>query len=349
MITTKEIVQDLSWYGKAIWKRKFIILSVGLIFAVVSVFLSLNKPPLYIADKTFMVSDDEGGGGGVASILGQFGLGGMGGGNYNYQKILEIGTSNLILDQVLFEKAEIEDTTDFIANHIIRLENLHKNWNKDTFLFDFVFTQSNFNSKKGRVARKILESKLKGDLSNPSSKRLVKITFGGESSILKISGQTKNPKLSIAIVETLYAKLSKFYIDKSIERQRETYEQLENKADSIYSLLSASELQFARSTDFNRGLVLTQDRIDYARSMRDIEMYSTMYSEVLKNKETAQFLLNSQTPFFQAIDSPYLPLHNANNFRLLGSIILFMIGIVTGIIIIIGFSYYQKEIKPMLN
>jgi uncharacterized protein involved in exopolysaccharide biosynthesis len=348
MLTVKDIVQDLKVYFTNLWKKKFLVIGIAALISIGWSLKLINKPPIFVAAKTFMVSDDEGGGGGISSILGQFGIGGMGGGSYNYQKILEIGTSNLIIDQVLFETVELNGNTDFLGNHIINIYDLYDRWNKDTMLRDFVFTARNIESEKGRVARKILEAKVKGDPTNPNSDRLLRITFSEESSILKISGETKNSKLSIALAETLYTKLSRFYIDKSIERQLSTYEQLESKADSIYGLLSSSERTFATSSDFNRGLVLSQDRLAYARSMRDIEMYSAMYGEVLKNKETAEFLLNSQTPFFQAIDSPYLPLFNSNRFRTIQAIIAFIVGLIIASVLVIGATYFKKEIKPLL-
>jgi hypothetical protein len=110
--------------------------------------------------------------------------------------------------------------------------------------------------------------------------------------------------------------------------------------------LSRNEKSYAQSSDFNQGLILNSDRLPQARSMRNIELYATMYGEVLKNKETAEFMLNSQTPYFQAIDSPYLPLYNQNKFSLVGTI-LFVLGIgIVAILFVVVYAYYQKEVKP---
>ena len=348
MLTAQDIIRDLKYYTLSVWKRKFIVLIVGVLVAIGWSYKLLRKPPLYIAEKTFMVSDDEGGGG-ISSILGQFGFGGAGGaGNYNYKKILEIGKSNLIIDQVLFDSATINGVEGLIANHIITLYDLHKYWNKDTVLNDFYFTESNQNTRKGKLARKVLQGKIKGNPKDPSSKKLVRFDYSEESTILKISGETKLEELSIVLAESTYENLSRFYINKSIERQLTTYKQLEAKADSLYGLLSGSESSLARSADYNRGLVLEKDRMPFSRSLRNIELYGTMYGEVLKNKETAEFMLNSQTPFFQTIDSPFAPLGNANTFSIFNAILAFITGVVLTSVVLIVWAYYQKEIKPLI-
>ncbi|NNJ56393.1 MAG: hypothetical protein HKP14_09685 [Bacteroidia bacterium] len=349
MLTAQDIIKDLKYYALSVWQKKIIIFIISAIVAIGWSYKLLKRPPLYVAEKTFMVSDDEGGGG-ISSILGQFGLGGSGGGgSYNYKKIMEIGQSNLIIDQVLFDSASILGKNDLVANRIIELYDLHENWNKDTILNNFLFTKDNRNSRKGKLARKILQGKIKGNPKEPSSKKLVRFDYSEESTILKISGEAQFEELSILLAESTYEKLSRFYINKSIERQATTYKQLKSKADSIYRLLSGSESSFAKSSNFNMGLVLPSDNISSARSMRNIEMYSTMYGEVLKNKETADFMLKSQTPFFQTIDSPFAPLGNSNTFSIINAILAFISGVILTSIVVILMAYYRKEIKPLIT
>ena len=348
MLTTQDIIRDVKYYLKSIWDYKFIVLIGAFLICALYTYKLMKRPPLYIAEKTFMVSDDDGGGSGLASILGQIGLTGSPGGNYNYNKIIEIGSSNLIIDQMLFDSAVLDNKSDYIANHIIRVYNLHKIWKSDTLLNEFVFTPSNIDTRKGKIVRKVLQDRVKGNKKIPSSSRFVRFGYSEESTIISITGETISPELSIMLAERTYDKLSKFYIDKSIERQLTTFKQLEAKADSIYGLLVGSESAAASSSDYNLGLVLEKDRLPFARSMRNIELYGAMYAEILKNKETAAFVLNSQTPFFQSIDSPFAPLGNANKYSILSSIISFVAGFFIAAILVMIYAYYKKEIKPIV-
>jgi hypothetical protein len=54
-------------------------------------------------------------------------------------------------------------------------------------------------------------------------------------------------------------------------------------------------------------------------------MYGAMYAEVIKNKETADFILKSETPYFQKLDEPRLPLGGSNGLGWKLSMILGMI------------------------
>jgi uncharacterized protein involved in exopolysaccharide biosynthesis len=345
MITSKEVFQDIKHYAIEIWNKKYIILGVTVLAAAYYIYSSMSQPKKYVAEKTFMVSDDEGGGG-ISSILGQFGFGAAGGSKNNYQKITEIGRSNLIIDRVLMDSAELDGNKDLIANHVIKQLNLHKSWEDSDSINGFLFTDSNVNTNNASAVKKILQALVRGNTELPSPGGIVDITYDLESTILRISASTPSASLSIKLAETSFDKLAEFYIDKAIQSQRATYIQLKNKADSVAALLSGNEKSYAQNSDFNQGLVLNSDRLSQARSMRNIEVYATMYGEVLKNKETAEFMLNSQTPYFQAIDSPYLPLYNQNKFSLIGTI-LFVLGVaIVAMLLVVVYGYYLKEVKP---
>ena len=101
-----------------------------------------------------MINDDEGGSlAGLAGMLGQFGFG-MGGGESNLDKILELSKARIITQKALFEKEEIDGQNDYLANHLISALTQEKKWvNKSFFSFgnkdelnltDFSFTHDSF-------------------------------------------------------------------------------------------------------------------------------------------------------------------------------------------------------------
>lgn len=62
---------DLLW--RILWKRKFIIVFVGFIFAILSIFYALSKPNIYKASTVLYPATSESNTGGLASLAGQFG------------------------------------------------------------------------------------------------------------------------------------------------------------------------------------------------------------------------------------------------------------------------------------
>lgn len=344
-MSIKEIFELIKSYFGLIWGKKIWVIICGFSLATILGIRAYHQPNTYNAKLTFMVNEDEGGGvNGIGAILGQIGFGGGGSGK-NYEKILEIARSNKILKQVLMDSAEVNGQNDLVANHIIRIYDYHEHWNEDTVLNDFFFELNNQNIRKQNIATKKLISSLRGDPSDPDSKSLLSIDYDDESTIIAINGATESPELSIVLGELWYEKISTFYIKKTTERQQKTLDQLIFKSDSIYSLLVGAETGLAKGKD-KMGLIKSFDNLPTAQQSRNMQIYSAMYAEVIKNKETTEFILKSQTPYFQIIDTPNLPLRKVLK---RGWLMWFLIGgLLGGIIcisIIIGYDYINKELN----
>ena len=56
-------------------------------------------------------------------------------------------------------------------------------------------------------------------------------------------------------------------------------------------------------------------------------MYGAKYAEVIKNKETSDLILKSETPYFQKLDEPRLPIAGDNG---LGLIVMMISGMIAG-------------------
>ena len=92
-------------------------------------------------------------------------------------------------------------------------------------------------------------------------------------------------------------------------------------------------------------LIKMYDNLPTAQSTRDMQMYTAMYAEVIKNRETTEFILKGQTPYFQIIDSPILPLKKENKRGwVMWALIGFMIGSMMCSGIIIGYHYIKEEL-----
>ena len=340
-MSTKEIFELIKKYLSIVWDKKLWVILCTLFFAVASGLRSYYQSDTYSAELTFMINEDEGNGsGGIAAILGQFGFGGSSS-KHNFEKILEISRSNKILDQVVLDSAIIDGVSDLIGNHIIEIYEYHERWKKDTLLNNFKFTQNLKPSLKLNSALKKITDALRGSKSEPGLKSLLSISYDDESTVISILGKTKNPELSIALSKSWYDKILRFYILKSTERQQKTLDQLVEKGDSIYGLLLQSEYEVAKESD-RMGLIKAKDNLPSAQRFRELNVYSAMYAEVLKNRETADFLLKNQMPFFQRIDIPILPIDKDKK---IGWIIWIIIGGIMGLflssMLIILFSIFD--------
>lgn len=56
-----------------VWKRKWLWLTFGPLFAIIGIFYALNQPEIFRAEATLVPNTEEKGGGGLAALAGQFG------------------------------------------------------------------------------------------------------------------------------------------------------------------------------------------------------------------------------------------------------------------------------------
>jgi hypothetical protein len=271
-----------------------------------------STPTTFQAQLTFMVDDDAGSGGNIFnSILGDFGFGG---GDNNNDRIIALAKSLRIVRAALFTKIEIDGKTDYLANHFIRIQNVHEEeWYKkpkdpgQPSLNGFFFSRDSFEqfSRLEYAALKSIYGMLVG---SEKYTPLFSTRNNQDSGIMTLSLNTRSETLTIALLRAIFEQLSAFYILSSTEKQQETFEIIRAKSDSLRRLLSGTEYRAAQFQEQNNELLRPTDRLPTERLARDKTMYGMMYGESIKNLELADFALRNKVPYVQPIDLPIPPL-----------------------------------------
>jgi G-rich domain on putative tyrosine kinase len=354
-ITLKELLLKLSDYGREIRKKWFILFLFCIPTTGYLVYKAFVNRPEYLAKLTFMVnSDDSKSAGGVAaSILGQFGLGG-GDSKDNLDKILALSKTNIILEKALFKQGTVDGVTDNYANHFIRIFNLHKAWEKDTsglknFLFStsdltqknrkesltgYLYNDENVN-KYTRTESKVVKKLLDKLIGNEGEVGIFNSSYDKKSGIMNLTLNTYSEDLSIKLLEDIFLQLSKFYVDKSIEKQRKSYELISSKVDSIEDALNGVEYRQADFEDHNRMVLFEKAKLPKLRLSRDRTVLNLMYSEAIKNQEISDFSLKNKIPYIQSIDTPFPPIKPVKQSKLKAIITGLALGVFLGIVFII--------------
>lgn len=257
-----------------------------------------------------MVDEDEGGGNsGLAGMLGQFGLGGVRPVRYNLDKILELSKSRRVVQETLFAKGTVDGKEDFLINHIIRIYDI--NIPEDgrvreqpyQFLHDSI---AGFSIYENSVLLAVYNLII-GSPQHPED-ALLGADYNENTNIMSMTASTINEELSFVLAENAFESLSNYYISKAIEKSLKTYMIVSHKRDSVLGELRSKEYSLANFRDTNRGVMMRVDNISELRLQRDVAALSTMYAEILKNAEVADFSLRNKTPFIQVIDQPILPI-----------------------------------------
>lgn len=342
-ITLKELILKIKeFYFEVLLYWKLAVLII-LPFTIYFLFKALTTPTTYSAELTFMLNEDEGGSGNSAlAILSQFGFGG-GQSTINLEKLIELSKSRKIIHKVLFERIVINSHEDFIANHLIKVYDYHKRW-KDSSLEGFNFEHDSiviFDQKQNR-ALKALYSRFLGNSKIPG---LLSSNIDDDTGILTLRIKSESEQLSLEIVKAVFNHLSQYYVDKSIEKQKATYDIVKIKSDSLKISLASKESALAKYKDSNRAIWSKSAVLKEQQLLRDIQVLNLMYAESLKNLEIADFSLKSKTPFIQVIDLPFSPISPQKSSYLISLIT----GTLMGSFIAIGFIVGRKIIRDELD
>ena len=337
-ITLKELFLKIGEFAREIKRRWKLVFAITLIFIGIFLFNSWLIPKVYPAKLTFILDEEDSGGGGL-SLLGDFGLGGQA---VNVNKMIDIANSRKILTRVLFNKIEIGNKSDFIANHLIRVVNLHEDWKDSKKLNGFLFTNSKIDSFGiiENMALKSLHTRF-----TKQSGGIMTLVRDELSGVLTLTITTQNAKLSLKTSLIFYEELQNYYVKKAITKGQESYDLLKNRTDSIQIIMDEKQRALLRFEDRNRGLGLREYENRRYRLEGELKTLSLTFGETYKRFQIAEYNLQNDKPFISILDKPILPLYPAPNSKLKAGIF----GASTGLFLVLFFLIAQKFYRDVME
>lgn len=304
-LTVKELVLAIREYIVYFLRKWYWIVLGALVLGTLFFLNAYLAPVNYSAPLTFMLNDDKASSVGAGAILGSLGLGGGEGGGSKVGKLLELGKSRKVLGKVLFDSALIGGKTQLVADHIIDIYDYHEEWEEIDSLKGFRFGSDMpakddvFGNRVFKVLHRMLIDKEDG---------LVSLTIDEFSKVSNLSASSLDPELSVVLVNQIFRELSECFVATSISGQQETLTQLKYREDSVKIELSLAEAKLARFEDRSSGVFMRRETVKGQELKRQVLILSSMYGEIIKNKETSAFLLANEKPAFNLIDGPLAPL-----------------------------------------
>jgi hypothetical protein len=303
-ITLKELIEKGKSYFFEIMRNWKIILLSCIIFGAFFYLNESRKTPVYTANLSFNLLENE-----SYSIPGSSVLDLMGfsiGSNTNANKIIETIRSNLFLKLFLSQKMNYQGRDDFIANHLIRVEKFNEQWKKNELISeDFYFTE--MDSSFTLIENSILKN-LTGFLVFSESKIALQSSFNEENELISISFESREAEFAVEFCNLFFDFLSEYFLSNMIIKQQQTIDIIENRRDSFEMVLKSKEFQLANYFDSFRNTYVKKDKLPQLRLERDVRMLQSAYAQTAQNYEIALFNLENSQAIIQAIDRPFLPL-----------------------------------------
>ena len=339
-IQLKDILIKLSEYKTYLFNKKFTIIAVSGLFFFLGIVFAIFSDSKYTAELTFVVEDQQQGGGALGAMSGmasQFGfdIGGSSSTTFSQNNILEFLKSRGVVEATLMQNRKVNKTDDLLIEHYLYINKIKESWktNKDLNPVSFhgVLTQDN-DSVITNVWKSIIEDKLVVELQSD------------EANIINLTYTSVNDEFAKMFVEALIEQMSEMYITYQTAQASNTLSFLNNRADSVFMELEIAEEEFAKVKDINQRIVKASGRLKELQLMRKVEVLNAMYLELIKNLEISKISLLNKTPIIQIIDKPILPL----NVEKKSTIVLGLLGVFLGGFLSLTFFVFGKLFKDAL-
>ncbi len=307
-ISLKELIEKLQSLWNYLLTQWIKIVVVGLIGGLIGFGYAYMQPVKYIAKLTFVVEDAKGGGGGgLASLAGQFGfdVGGGGGGSIfsGDNILLFLKSESLVRETLMTPFDEKEGST--LADRYAEVMKMKEGWLKNEKIGQVNFSSfksDNIPRKEDSILQSIESGLIKGSLviARPDKK----------ASFIEAKVTSLDEVFSKLFLDRLVKVATERYVESKTKTKAANVAMLQRKADSLAAVLNNKTYSAAASQQnlVDANPAMKTNVISSEISTRDKTMAATIFGEVVKNLELSKTLLNQETPVIQIVDKSTFPL-----------------------------------------
>ncbi len=282
-----------------LWRFKFLIMGVGLLFALGGYFKVKMAKPSYTASLTFAL--EQGGGasslGGLASQFG-FSMGG-GGEGLGGDNLLSLMKSRRIVQDVLMSPIYVNGDSVILVNQYVAAQpKLKAKWDS---LGLYPLTVAACCDPKQDSALGVV-------VKSVSEKALAVAKVDKKLSFVTVNYTGSDEVFTGAFVELLTAKSTDFYVQTKMSNSNANIAKLERRVDSVSAEMQAAMVGFASAQDQNSFTVQSVAKVPSVQKQMKVTMLTTLYGELVKNLELSKTMSAREEPLITIIDRPHYPL-----------------------------------------
>ena len=325
-------------------KRAWLFVAVFIGAAFGFIYATLKKP-VYTAECTFVLGENDKG----AGSLGQYSalaamagvdVGESGGGLFQGDNILELYKSRLMIAKTLLSKSNFYGNSQSLIDRYLQFNEFRKAWEKSKLKnLNFDGPVTSYTLQHDSVINQIVKDINKNYLtvSKPDKKL----------SIVSVKVKATDELFAKAFTDVLVANVNSFYIQTKTKSALDNLRLLQRQTDSVRRLLNSSIAGTASATDYNPnpnpGMQVL--RVPSQRRQVDVQANSAMYAEISKNLEIAKGVVERETPLIQVIDKPILPLDKDK----VGRFKALLTGAFAGLFIAVTWLLIQRGYRKLMS
>lgn len=336
----KKLVASIG-YVLTQWK---LLLLAAIIGALIGLLFRWIKPMTYTATTTFVVEESKMGGGSLASALaGQVGLdisgltGGSSSGILAGDNVLQLVKSHSLIRKTLLSAYDSSSKLS-LADRYAETRKWKAKWSSKldrtiNFPVNAISLDRTTDSLLQVITEKIVDVDL--GIAKPDKKL----------GFFTMTTSMRDERLSLLFSQRLLKAAADFYIETKTRRLANNVARLQAKADSLAISLNRKTYSAA---DANRLLldanpVYAAPEVSAEIQYRDKLVQGTIFAKIIENLEISKTALIQETPTFQIVDNPEVPLKD-NRIKLPVALATgALIAIVAMALLLMGKRSWKKE------
>lgn len=340
-VSLKEVLISINkWviYFLSKWKLLSLLLIIGALFGLC---YSILTPLQYQAKSTFIV-DDHNQSNTDIGVLGVLGLGGSENpGLFSGDNLIWLYSSKNMLEQTLLSKGDTSLKDSLLIDRFINIDNDIKKLAREIHS-DYITKNStlqNLNRKQKTV--------LKAAVNNITKNYLVVKNEDKSTSIISVIFTSKDENFSRDFVNNLVRNVNSFYINTKTKKTSDQIEILEKKVVEYNNDINRNMYQAASAIQAipNPNPNLQTIKVEPQRKSVDIQINSTLYSQIVAQLEAAKISLAKETPIIEIIDKPDFPLTIIQHSKFKCSVIGGIVALIVTLIILFLKKLYNDTVN----
>lgn len=290
-----------------LWQYRLRIIIACVIGAVFGIIITWLSPVSYTSRLTFVVEESKSGGGSLSALAGQLGFD-IGGLSSNSSVLAGDNVQALLKSRNLIKRTLLSpypDSDYSLADRYAESTKLKEKWAKyvkEGEEIRFPTNHTNYTRLQDSLMHDIIERIVAKHLG--ISKPDKKLSF------FEVNTTMPDEKLSQLFCIRLLDTATNFYIQTRTKKLRTNVNSLQRRADSITRALNAKTYRASAATQVSLDVnpAYPTASVGAEVQQRDKVVLQTIYSEVTKQLESSKMMLIQETPTFQVVDEPELPL-----------------------------------------
>jgi len=344
-ISFADIAKKVKSFAQYLRSKLLLIVLTGFLGLIAGLVYSIFKKPQYTAVYTFVLEEEEKGGGlgqyaGLASLAG-IDVSGGASGIFHGNNILELYRSRNMISKTLLSTVIFNGKPQKLIYRYIESNKLREKWDDNPTLKNI-----SFNGNPDSFSR--LQDSIIIDLTNTINKSVLKVDKPDKKlSIIEVDVTSTDELFAKEFANNIVNTVNSFYVLTKTKKQLQNATILQKQVDSVKSILNSSIVGVASAADAspNANPALSILRVPSQRKQVDVQTSTAVYAEMVKNLELSKIQLRKETPLIQTIDTPILPLI----VNKLGKIKASILGFIAGIFLACMGAAFKKISTKMIN